>query len=146
MWKGEERALGAFRQQFGRTPDVVASAPGRVNMIGEHTDYTGGFVLPWAIDRRVAVALAATVPHTRQREQAVESNDADAEESGLGYAADLDETGALPRGGGQPDGSWADYLRGVTWALGRAGVSLPVADAALVSPQPPHSKRRLPWC
>ncbi len=136
MWKVEERALDAFRQQFGRAPDVVASAPGRVNVIGEHTDYTGGFVLPCAIDRRVAVALGATVSRARQPEQAGRSSDADAEESGMGYAADLEETRALPSGGGQPDGSWADYLRGVTWALGRAGVRLPVVDAAAAGEVP----------
>lgn len=136
MWKVEERAADAFRQQFGRAPDVVASAPGRVNVIGEHTDYTGGFVLPCAIDRRVAVALGATAPRARQPEQAEGSSYADAEESGMGYAADLEETRALPRGGGQPDGSWADYLRGVTWALGRAGVSLPVVDAAVAGEVP----------
>ena len=41
-----------FRQVFGGDPDVVGSAPGRVNIIGEHTDYNGGQVLPIAIDRR----------------------------------------------------------------------------------------------
>jgi galactokinase len=135
MWKVEERTVDAFRQQLGRAPDVVASAPGRVNVIGEHTDYTGGFVLPCAIDRRVAVALGTRVPHAYQPEQAEGSSAAQAEEPGLGYAADLEETRALPRGG-QPDGSWADYLRGVTWALGRVGVSLPVVDAAVAGDVP----------
>src|SRR3954468_21783293 len=48
------RAL--FRARFGREPDVIASAPGRVNLIGEHTDYNGGEVLPIAIARRTWVA------------------------------------------------------------------------------------------
>jgi galactokinase len=47
-----------FRERFGAAPTVVASAPGRVNLIGEHTDYNDGFVLPMAIDRRVVVAAA----------------------------------------------------------------------------------------
>jgi len=47
-----------FRTRFGREPMGVWSAPGRVNLIGEHTDYNNGFVLPFAIDRRTHVALA----------------------------------------------------------------------------------------
>jgi len=48
----------AFRTRFGRPPEVVVSAPGRVNLIGEHTDYSYLPVLPMAIDRRVAIAAA----------------------------------------------------------------------------------------
>ena len=47
-----------FRARFGVEPAVVASAPGRVNLIGEHTDYNDGFVLPLAIDRRVEIAAS----------------------------------------------------------------------------------------
>ena len=47
-----------FRRQFGDAPRAVASAPGRVNLIGEHTDYNDGFVLPLAIDHRVSVAVS----------------------------------------------------------------------------------------
>ncbi len=75
----------------------MASAPGRVNLIGEHTDYNGGFVLPCAIDRRLAVAMGTG-------------------EGGL-YSADFDET--RPAGG--KDSSWAGYPRGVAWAMGKAG-------------------------
>jgi galactokinase len=46
-----------FEQIFGRAPDAVASAPGRVNLLGEHTDYNDGFVLPIAIAQRCEVAL-----------------------------------------------------------------------------------------
>src|SRR5919108_6535810 len=52
-----ERVRAAFRDQFGGAPDVIARAPGRVNLIGEHTDYNDGFVLPVAIDREVRVAM-----------------------------------------------------------------------------------------
>ena len=52
-----ERARTAFTRRFGVPPAFVASAPGRVNLIGEHVDYTGGLVLPFAIDARAAVAL-----------------------------------------------------------------------------------------
>ena len=53
----DERARSGFRQAFGYPPGAVAVAPGRINIIGEHTDYNQGFVLPAAIDRHSAVAL-----------------------------------------------------------------------------------------
>ena len=56
-----ERTLRAFREQFGSAPDaervIIGQAPGRVNLLGDHTDYNGGFVLPATIDRAVYVAL-----------------------------------------------------------------------------------------
>ena len=65
-----------FRARFGGAPDVVASAPGRVNLIGEHTDYNDGFVLPMAIDRRVWVAV---------RRRADDATDIDAQHDGGRY-------------------------------------------------------------
>ncbi|MDP6981370.1 MAG: galactokinase [Myxococcota bacterium] len=50
--------LDAFRTRFVREPEFVVRAPGRVNLIGEHTDYTGGLVLPFAIDRALHLAVA----------------------------------------------------------------------------------------
>ena len=47
-----------FVALFGRAPSVTESAPGRVNLIGEHTDYNNGYVLPIAIDRHVVIAAA----------------------------------------------------------------------------------------
>jgi galactokinase len=47
--------IDAFKQHFGAAPTFVARAPGRVNLIGEHTDYNDGFVLPMAIDRDVTL-------------------------------------------------------------------------------------------
>ncbi|MEJ2289310.1 MAG: galactokinase family protein, partial [Deinococcales bacterium] len=46
-----------FRDRFGEAPTAVVRAPGRVNLIGEHTDYNDGFVLPMAIDREIRIAL-----------------------------------------------------------------------------------------
>lgn len=97
MRETEQRALRAYEEVFGGEPDLVASAPGRVNLIGEHTDYNGGFVLPCAIDRRVAVAVGYG-------------------DDGL-YSADFDESRPLDG----KDSSWADYPRGVVWALAEAG-------------------------
>ena len=52
-----ERTIAAFRHAFGEEPSVVAFAPGRVNLIGEHTDYNDGFALPCALDCGTVVAL-----------------------------------------------------------------------------------------
>jgi len=99
----EERAVAAYRKRFGGEPEVVASAPGRINLIGEHTDYNDGFVLPHAIERRVAVAMGRP-------------------DNGGGelYSVDFRKARPLEVGGGK-DSSWADYPRGVLWALREAG-------------------------
>src|SRR5689334_15432232 len=52
------RAVRAFADAYGRQPDVAWSAPGRANLIGEHTDYNDGFVLPFAITQRTVAAAA----------------------------------------------------------------------------------------
>ena len=52
------RASGAFAARFGRPTPFLAAAPGRVNLIGEHTDYNDGFVLPMAIERYTVIAAA----------------------------------------------------------------------------------------
>ena len=97
MRETEQRAARAYKEKFGEEPELVASAPGRVNLIGEHTDYNGGFVLPCAIDRRIAVAVGAG--------------------EGALYSADFDQTRQID----DEDSSWADYPRGVAWAIGEAG-------------------------
>ena len=55
-------AISEFTARYGRPPRWVVAAPGRVNIIGEHTDYSGGFVLPMAIDRYVVIAAAPAPP------------------------------------------------------------------------------------
>jgi galactokinase len=94
----EEKAARAYRERFGEDPELVASAPGRINLIGEHTDYNGGFVLPCAVGRRVAVAIG------RGGEEL--------------YSTNFDETRRMGR---EKDSSWADYPRGVVWAFGEEG-------------------------
>jgi galactokinase len=96
----EQQAARAYREQFGEEPGLVASAPGRVNLIGEHTDYNSGFVLPCAIDRRIAVAVGAG--------------------EGALYSADFYQTRQMD----DKDSSWADYPRGVAWAMGEAGLEI----------------------
>jgi galactokinase len=113
--------MSAFARLFARDPLVTADAPGRVNLIGEHTDYNEGLVLPAAIPQRTRVAVAArTDGHVR----AASASMADAP---LAYALG-DET---------PGRGWLDYLQGVTHALGAAGHALPGADVLVTSAVPP---------
>jgi galactokinase len=103
--------LDAFAAAFGRPANVLSVAPGRVNLIGEHTDYNGGFVLPVAIDRTIAVAAAAR----DDRRVSVRS-------------IDFDETDAFSLDGIERGAGWRNYARGVAWALGDAGHGLRGAD------------------
>jgi galactokinase len=94
----------------GREPDGLWSAPGRVNLIGEHTDYNEGFVLPFAIDRRTVVAAGG-------RDDAVLRVASTFSDQAIEIPlAELDS--ARGRAG------WADYPLGVAWALGRSGADL----------------------
>lgn len=87
---------------------LIARAPGRVNLIGEHTDYNDGFVLPVAVDRALSIAFEPT--DDRQVEITLAAT---GETSGF----DLDAIG--PRTGG-----WIDYVAGTAWAMAEAGLPL----------------------
>ena len=110
-----------FTQKFGELPAVTARAPGRVNIIGEHTDYTGGYVLPVAIPQTTRVALAPR-------------------EDGLvrllsrSFAPVDPETFQL--GGEAKRGSWVDYVMGTTAALAAAGYRIRGFDAVIASNVP----------
>jgi galactokinase len=102
------RVTQEFERRFQATPARVVRAPGRVNLIGEHTDYNDGFVLPMAIDRAVWIAMRPrddrrVVAHSLDFEQVTEFS-----------LEELKHEGA----------SWAEYLKGVAWALQDAGYSL----------------------
>src|SRR5688500_6253693 len=107
---------GALRKAYGRDPQIVASAPGRVNLIGEHTDYNGGQVLPIGIDRRTWIALGRT--------QGVASRAVSATEA---------EAGAFDITRPARTGKWWDYLLGVAAELKRP---LPQLDIAVTSDVP----------
>jgi galactokinase len=107
------RVAAAFRERTGRDPDGVWAAPGRVNLIGEHTDYNDGFVLPAAIDRLV-LAAAGRRDDGRLRLWSLQSEP----------PADLELAEVGP---GKVEG-WAAYPAGVAWALGQAGVEVGGAD------------------
>jgi galactokinase len=108
-----------FAEFAGREPDGLWSAPGRVNLIGEHTDYNGGFVLPFAIDRRTVLALGAR------------------DDGMLRVASTFsDEVVEIPvaeLAAAQANGDlrgWAAYPLGVAWALGQAGADLNAVPGA----------------
>ena len=115
----DERARGGFRQAFGYPPGAVAVAPGRINIIGEHTDYNQGFVLPAAIDRHIAVALRLR----RDARVALRSDRYQA-------AVDLE---ALPT---RRQGNWADYLVAVAREIDRLYDPGPGFDAFVASDIP----------
>jgi galactokinase len=112
----------AFERRFARPPDLIAEAPGRVNLIGEHTDYNDGFVLPAAIDRTVAVALS------RRDDDVIRA-----------YSLDYDQpdefrAGSVRRFAGSR--GWRDYLRGVVWALADSQYAITGADIAITGDVP----------
>jgi galactokinase len=98
-------AVRGFTRQYGRAPGAVWSAPGRVNLIGEHTDYNDGFVLPFAIAQRTAVAAA------RRGDDTIVVNST----SYPGGVAVIGLDQVVP---GKVTG-WAAYPLGVAWAIGQ---------------------------
>jgi galactokinase len=118
----DERARAGFRQAFGYPPGAVAVAPGRMNIIGEHTDYNEGFVLPAAIDRYVAVALRIR----RDSQLALRSDRYQA-------PANLD---GLPS---RRQGIWTDYLVGVTREIDKQHGVGPGLDVFVASDLPAGS-------
>ncbi|MFK8847119.1 galactokinase [Streptomyces sp. Ac-502] len=109
-----------FREVYGAAPAGVWAAPGRVNLIGEHTDYNDGFVMPLALPH---TTLAAAAPRT-DGVLRVHSGDGDGG-SGDGQTVELRLDALRPA----PDGGWAAYPAGVVWAMREAG--LPVGGADL---------------
>ena len=113
--------MRSFDELFGRRPEVFAEAPGRVNLIGEHTDYNGGFVLPVAIPQRTHVELAA------RRDRQVRL-----------WSAQYPGTPPIEYivGGETRDGTWADYVKGMTRVLAEDGRPIGGFDARIESDVP----------
>jgi len=103
-----EQVSAGFVTRFGAPPLCFVRAPGRVNLIGEHTDYNGGFVLPMAIDRATWIALG---PRADARVRL--------------HSLDYDETASFDLGDLRKfQMSWSEYPKGVAWALQGSGLSL----------------------
>ncbi len=117
----ENHVVSWFRECFGAAPDGVWHAPGRANLIGEHTDYNEGFVLPFALDRGTLAAATLTGG------DALELRDA-----GMPEASAPEASVTVPLDGLAPGEvtGWAAYPAGVIWALRTAGY--PVGGASVV--------------
>ncbi len=116
MFLGQDEVIREFTKRWGRKPEIVARAPGRVNLIGEHTDYNGGFVLPVAVDRFIWVAASPS----------------GTEEVFL-YAANFREEASfsLDEISYDPSRLWSNYIRGVAWVLRREGFEIPGMKAVI---------------
>ena len=114
------RVRDEFRRRFGADPEWVARAPGRVNLIGDHTDYNDGFVLPMAIDREVWLAARARA----DRQVMIDSLDFSEviefslDEVSRGQRASTASRHQSP----VPRTGWIEYLRGVAWSLEDRGL------------------------
>ena len=115
-----EKLTTCYRKLLGSVPEGIWFAPGRVNLIGEHTDYNDGFVLPFALEQRALVAA-------RHRD----------DDLIVMHAMDLPETVELPLSDLKPGGGgWAAYLAGVLWALREAGHRVGAVNLVLTSDVP----------
>ena len=106
----------AFRERYAAAPSVIVRAPGRVNVIGEHTDYNHGFVLPMAIERETAIAASKRSDMTLRA-----------------YAANLDRSVEvrLDDRRRNADEPWIDYVIGVAEELAKLGKPLHGADIVI---------------
>ena len=104
----EQQVQQTFQERFHGPPPIIVRAPGRVNLIGEHTDYNEGFVLPLAIDRAVWIALRPR----RDRQILVHSRDF---HDTLTFSLDRIE---------RTNVGWAEYVKGVAWVLQEEGFTL----------------------
>ncbi|MCA9951929.1 MAG: galactokinase [Anaerolineales bacterium] len=113
-------AADAFEERYGERPFLIIRAPGRVNLIGEHTDYNDGFVLPMAIDRAVYMAIR---PRT---DGCVELYSLDYQELGRFELANIKHH----------DSGWLEYIKGTVWAMQTAGMRVCGLEGVLVGDVP----------
>ncbi len=121
MEMAARRCSKLFRRCFGQPPGWVVAAPGRVNLIGEHTDYNDGFVLPMAIERHVVLAGGRNFT----REATLHSLTA-------GETASFSLRGKLGLG----DPAWSNYIRGVVAGFQQRGWHIPGFNAVIDSTLP----------
>ena len=111
-----------FREAFGAAPELIAAAPGRVNLIGEHTDYNDGFVMP------MGIGVGTLVAARRRSDMVLRVAALD-----LGATSEFTLAEPVPHA---PAGDWSNYVRGVAAALVSSGVPLCGADLAIAGNVP----------
>jgi galactokinase len=119
---GAQQVAQRFTELYGAAPDGVWAAPGRVNLIGEHTDYNDGFVMPFALPHRTVAAVS------RRADGVLRLHSADIG----GGVKELRLDALVP----QSDDDWTAYPAGVVWALREAGHAVTGADVHLSSTVP----------
>ncbi len=111
-----------FQKHFNRPPRWIVAAPGRVNVIGEHTDYNDGFVLPMAIERYAIMAA----------DSSSSSSSFSVYDTQFKETATIDISSSVTKG--QP--KWSNYIRGVLAGFQNRGVKIPALDVAFLSTVP----------
>ena len=111
-----------FRDAFGAAPELIAAAPGRVNLIGEHTDYNDGFVMP------MGIGVGTLVAARRRSDMVLRVAALD-----LGATSEFTLAEPVPHA---PAGDWSNYVRGVAAALAASGMPLCGADLAIAGNVP----------
>jgi galactokinase len=119
---GAQQVAERFTELYGTQPEGVWAAPGRVNLIGEHTDYNDGFVMPFALPHQAVAAVS------RRDDGILRLHSADIEGGVVELRLD-----ALAPGS---DENWTAYPAGVVWALREAGHGVTGADVHLASTVP----------
>ena len=117
------KAEQAFKAHFGANPEFLSYAPGRVNLIGEHTDYNDGFVMPCAIGFGTAIAARKNGTDTMR----VLAVDIDGDTDSFKVTSDMDR---------HPDKTWSNYLRGVTKLICDKGYKFEGLDLAICGDVP----------
>jgi len=123
-----ERLVQQFEELYGAAPELLVRAPGRVNLIGEHTDYNDGYVFPAAIERDILIAASAR----RDRQVRLFSLD-----MGVSSTFTLDAIEKVSEGKGLEGERWSNYPRAMAWALQNRGLSLRGVQAVLQGNIPP---------
>ncbi len=117
-------ARAQFSDLVGSTPEGLWSAPGRVNLIGEHTDYNAGLALPFAIDRSTVVAAKRRPDRSIWIRSATLGQEVTADANEISNWAPDDFAG------------WARYVLGVLWAMAQSGTELPGLDMLIATDVP----------
>src|SRR5262249_2860989 len=114
-------ACAEFEKRFARRPHFAAVAPGRVNLIGEHTDYNDGFVLPMAIERQTVIVADRNDGRTANV---------------VSFGADSETAFAVDRSLSRDEPAWSNYVRGVVAGFLREGFDVGGFDAVIDSTVP----------